>query len=124
MPGNVLSLPFLGLDIRLIVNEIDGTSGNPALVTSGTIVKVNIGSTSSEGGTVLSKVPAYVNLAKQAAADALGEEDEGPAAEAAFQAASAGARSLGSSLEGLGGLNAQVSSISISCLSLLIECTI
>lgn len=109
-----MTLPFLGLDIQLIAKEIDGKPGNPSQVTAGTTVKITARSGSSiEGDNIMSKVPPYVNLAKRAAADALGEEDEGPAAQAAFQAASGGARSLGSSLANLGGLEAQVSYISI-----------
>jgi hypothetical protein len=105
-----VTLPFLGLDIRLRVREIDGNPGDPGQVTAGTTVKLCMGSDSAtEGENSLAKVPAYVNLAKQAAADALGEEDEGPAAQAAFQAAIGGARSLGSSLANLGGLETQVS---------------
>lgn len=107
-----MTLPFLGLDIRLITREIDGEPGNPSQVTARTSVKITTATASSiQSDNNISKVPPYVNLVKRAVADALGEEDEGPAVQAAFQAASAGARSLGSSLASLGGLEAQVSCI-------------
>jgi hypothetical protein len=106
----MVTLPFLGLDIRLQVREMDGDSGYPSQITAGTTIKVQMGiGSSTESESNMAKLPPYVNLAKRAAADALGEEDEGPAAQAAFQAASGGARSLGSSLANLGGLEAQVS---------------
>jgi hypothetical protein len=110
LPGNIVTLPFLGLDIQLIVREIDGNPESPSQITAGTTVKISMGSRSSfESNSDKSKIPSYVNLAKQAAADALGEEDEGPAGQAAHQAAMGGARSLGSSLANLGGLESQVS---------------
>jgi hypothetical protein len=110
-----VTLPFLGLDIRFVVMEIGGKPGHssldiPSQVVAETTLRITTGSGSFiEGDSRMSKVPPYVNLVKRAVADALGEEDEGPAAQAAFQAASGGARSLGSSLTNLGGLEAQVS---------------
>lgn len=106
MEGNIFALPFLGMDVMLHVAEICGGAGGQAweVTAESTVTIQDRGASKSSTGVG----PGYARSAAQAAATAFQEEEGGPAAEAAFQAATAGIRSLGSSLSNLGGLASQV----------------
>lgn len=108
MEGNIFALPFLGMEVMLQVAEISGGAvGQVFEVTAESKVTIQDRNASSSSAPA-SDGPSYARRAAQAAAAAFEEEDGGPAAEAAFQAATAGIRSLGSPLSSLGGLQSQV----------------
>ena len=111
LAGNLVRLPFLGLDIVLRVSEIVGAGeGTPVQVLSSHALSI-LGWDDGRPFPHQQSRPglAYAHKAAQAAAQAVDGGDGGPAAVAAFQAAGAGERSLGTSYADLGGLQAQVS---------------
>ena len=106
LPGNIITLPFLGLDILLRVEEIaEGEESVPRRVGKRTLVVLDVGD-GVNGGQVESET--YADKAAKAAADAVGDGDDGPAAKATYQAAIAGMKSLGVPSSELGGLHSQM----------------
>lgn len=108
--GNLIRLPFLGLDIVGRLIDTGMPSNMPVRIQGCPAITILTGAKQHDQATIQDRHQLqYSQIAAKVAAHVVGGGEDGPAATAALQAAMAGERSLGASFSDLGGLQSQAS---------------